>query len=190
MKHDNKKQLSRTFAGVLGLLITTAPLDATPLISSWFTDLSGRYARIYEDNDAVANQTPVTTWNRGEGVQEVPVYAGITEIAATEADVYIRTSNLGFHVMGPWYGGNNNLFPNYPANRAEIYRFPRTSVIPEIKTITGGGTIGYGVDGIALYDSRDAFSYDTSAGVDETPMTAQDPAIDGDNVWNRDAYIN
>ena len=174
------------------LFLTSILLQATPLFSSWFTDLSGRYARIYEDNDAITNQTPVTTWNRGDGVQGDPVYAGITEISYTDTDVYIRTSNLGFHVMGPWYGGNNNLFPNYPANRAEIYRFPRTPIIPAVlsKSLTGGGAIGYGVDGIALYDSRDAFSYDTSAGVDEDPMTAQDPDINGDGVWNRDAYIN
>lgn len=173
-----------------GLVLLASSLQGTPLISSWFTDLSGRYARIYEDNDAVANQTPVTTWNRGQGIQTEPVYAGVTEISFTETDVYIRTSNLGYHIMGPWYGGNGGLFPNYPANQADIYRFPRTPAIPPNKTLTGGGSIGYGVDGIALFDSRDAFSYDTSAGVDETPMTAQDPNIDGDNVWNRDAYIN
>ena len=177
---------------LLGALffLSSLSLQANPLISSWFTDLSGRYARIYEDNDAVTNQTPVTTWNRGAGVQNEPVYAGITEISYDATDVYIRTSNLGYHIMGPWFGGNGTLFPNYPANRAEIYRFPRTPVISTNKTPTSGGAIGYGVDGIALFDSRDAFSYDTSAGVDETPQTATDPNIDGDNIWNRDAYIN
>ena len=172
------------------LILTALPLAAEPLISSWFTDLSGRYARIYEDNDAVAAQNAVTTWNRGAGVQNQPVYAGITEISYTATDVYIRTSNLGLHIMGPWYGENGGLFPNYPANQADIFRFPRTPTIPGTKTLTGGGTIGYGVDGVALFDSRDAFSYDTSAGVDETPQTAQDPNINGDDVWNRDAYIN
>lgn len=185
---------SRFKAGLVGAVLTLATgsqtLLATPLISSWFTDLSGRYARIYEDNDAVANQTPVTTWNRGAGSQAEPAYAGITEISFTDTDVYIRTSNLGFHIMGPWYGGNGGLFPNYPANQADIFRFPRTPVIPANKTLTGGGSIGYGVDGIALFDSRDAFSYDSSAGVDETPQTAQDPNVNGDGIWNRDAYIN
>ncbi len=170
------------------LFLTSITLQATPLISSWFTDLTGRYARIYPDNEALANQAPVTTWSRGQGTQADPVYAGITEISHTETDVYIRTSNLGYHIMGPWYGGNGNLFPNYPANRAEIYQFPRTPVIPTNKTRTGGGTIGYMVDGIALFDSRDAFSYDTSEGVDDGPGAAA--GVNGDDVWNRDAYIN
>ncbi|MDB4537961.1 hypothetical protein N9230_05055, partial [Akkermansiaceae bacterium] len=59
-------------------LLSCLTLKATPLLDSWFTDLSGRYARIYPDNEAAAAQAPVTTWNRGEGVQEEPVYAGIT----------------------------------------------------------------------------------------------------------------
>ncbi|MEJ6647248.1 MAG: hypothetical protein QNL24_07995, partial [Akkermansiaceae bacterium] len=125
------------------LFLTSLSLQATPLISSWFTDLSGRYARIYPDNDAMAAQASVTTWSRGAGIQADPAYAGITEISFTSTDVFIRTSNLGLHVMGPWYGGNGNLFPNYPANQADIYRFPRTPAIPATKTGTGLGVIGY-----------------------------------------------
>ncbi|MDE0860722.1 MAG: sulfatase-like hydrolase/transferase [Akkermansiaceae bacterium] len=170
------------------LFLTSLSLQATPLISSWFTDLSGRYARIYPDNDAMAAQASVTTWNRGAGIQADPAYAGITEISSTATDVYIRTSNLGLHVMGPWYGRNGNLFPNYPANQADIYRFSRTPAIPTTKTGTGLGVIGYMVDGIALFDSRDAFSYDTSQAVDDGPGAGG--AVNGDDIWNRDAYIN
>lgn len=170
------------------LLFSCFTLQATPLISSWFTDLSGRYARIYPDNDAMAAQASVTTWSRGQGTQADPVYAGITEISFDANNVYIRTSNLGLHIMGPWYGGNNNLFPNYPANQADIYRFPRTPVIPVRKTKTTGGSVGYMVDGVTLFDSRDAFSYDTSAGRDDSPGAGN--TVNGDDVWNRDAYVN
>ena len=57
------------------VLFSSLTLGATPLLESWFTDLTGRYARIYPDNAAQAAQTPVTTWNRGDGVQEEPAYA-------------------------------------------------------------------------------------------------------------------
>lgn len=181
-----KLPLGRLISSIL--LLSGASLEASPLISSWFTELSGRYARIYEDNDAQAAQTPVTTWNRGDGVQANPVYAGITQISYDASDVYIRTSNLGLHIMGPWYGGNGSLFPNYPANQADIFRFPRTPIIPANKAETGFGTIGYAVDGVALFDSRDAFSYDTSQGVDDGPGAGNE--VDGNGTWNRDAYIN
>ena len=164
------------------------PAAGEPRLSSWFTELSGRYARIYPDNRAMVAGASITTWSRGQGNQLQPVYAGVTEISSTATDVYIRTSNLGFHVMGPWYAENGNLFPNYPANRAEIYRFPKAPLIPASKTPTGLGVIGYMVDGIALFDSRDAFSYDTSQEVDDGPRA---PAqVQGDGVWNRDAYVN
>ncbi len=176
-----------THIGVL-FFLSCLSLQATPLVSSWFTDLSGRYARIYPDNEAMAAQASVTTWDRGAGIQATPVYAGITEISSTTTDVYIRTSNLGLHIMGPWYGGNGNLFPNYPANQADIYRFPLTPIIPTAKTPTAGGSVGYMVDGITLFDSRDAFSYDTSQAVDDGPGAAT--GVNGDDVWNRDAFIN
>jgi hypothetical protein len=96
------------------LFLTSLSLQATPLISSWFTDLSGRYARIYPDNDAMAAQASVTTWSRGAGIQADPAYAGITEISFTSTDVFIRTSNLGLHVMGPWYTASHAPPPSPP----------------------------------------------------------------------------
>ena len=182
---DVKRKTFRLAALSLALCL---PSPGEPLLSSWFTELSGRYARIYPDNAAMVSGSSVTTWSRGQGNQVQPVYAGVTEVSSTETDVYIRTSNLGFHVMGPWYAANGNLFPNYPANRAEIYRFPKIPDIPSSKTPTGLGVIGYMVDGIALFDSRDAFSYDASEEVDDGPRA---PAqVQGDGVWNRDAYVN
>ena len=86
------------------LLILALKLSADPILSSWFTKYSGQYARIYETaaNESALNS--VTTWshpNNGSG-QALPTYAGVHEIAYTENNVYIRTSGLGFHIMGPW----------------------------------------------------------------------------------------
>ena len=174
-------------------LLLTFPLSlslvAEPILDSWLTDLSGRYARIYPDNEAMDAQAPVITWARGQGTQAQPTYAGINEISATDNNIYVSSTGLAFHIMGPWYGGNGNLFPNYPANRAGQFRFPRvpdTTISP--KAETGLGTVGLFVDGVSMFDSRDAFSYDTSQGVDDGPGSAA--AIDGDDVWNRDAYVN
>lgn len=168
-----------------------APLGmAEPVLDSWITESSGQYARIYRDNADAAAQTPVTVWSRGAGTQSAPTYAGVHEVCATPGDVYVRTTGLAFHVMGPWYGGNGGLFPNYPSNRAAIYRIPRApdvSISP--KTPTGLGSVGVFVDGVSMFDSRDAFSYDTSAGQDETPGGGGGGVV-GDDIWNRDAYVN
>lgn len=173
------------------LPILALKLLADPILSSWFTEHSGQYARIYETAADELALNPVTTWshpNNGSG-QALPTYAGVHEIAHTNTDVYIRTSGLGFHIMGPWYQNEarTNIFPNYPGNTSAIFRFPRVPGTPPIsKTATGNGTIGYFVDGIGMFDSRDAFSYSNSNAGDARPNSN----FTGDGIWNRDAYIN
>ena len=78
--------------------------------------------------------------------------------------------------MGPWYldEAKTQLFPNFPANTATLYRFPRNPVLPDTKTATAPGPIGFFVDGIAMFDSSDTFSYDTSSGQDQTPRQQLD----------------
>ncbi len=164
-------------------------VTAQPVVDSWYTEQSGRYARLFESTAAETAGNAATTWSRGQGSQTLPTYAGVHEISTTDSYVYIRTTGLGFHTMGPWYlnQAKTSLFPNFPANQAAIFKIPRPpGTIVSSKTATGLGTIGYFVDGIAMFDSRDAFSYSTSNATDATPING----IQGDGVWNRDAYIN
>ncbi|MDE0839466.1 MAG: YHYH protein, partial [Kiritimatiellae bacterium] len=160
---------------------------ADPEIDSWYTQKSGAYARIFQ-RDADVPNGPVTSWTHPGGgtSQTTPTYAGIHEVSSTPDWVYIRSSGLGGYTMGPWYadGTRTTLFPGFPNNRAVRYRFPRSptdpiTVLP--KAITGDGPIGYFVNGVAMFDSRDDFSYSNGAGND-TP--------NGGGRWNRDAYFN
>ena len=174
---------------LLLLLLLVCPIAAEPITTSWFTELTGQYARIYPTTTEETSGNPVTSWNHPNGgaSQPMPTYAGVSEISTTATDLYIRTSGLAFHVMGPWYN-NGNLFGNYPANTAQVVRFPRTPVVsPLPKPLTGLGAIGFFVDGVAMFDSRDAFSYINSTQSDAGPP---DVPNRGDGVWNRDAYVN
>ena len=164
-------------------------LHAQVHVDSWLTEPSGRYARLFETAADETSLNALTTWNRGQGVQAMPTYGGIHEIASTTTDVYIRTSGLGYHIMGPWYlnAQNTNLFPNYPSNRGVLYRLPlNPGTPPANKTESGLGTIGYFVDGVSMFDSKDAFSYVNASGVDASPPNG----LVGDGVWNRDAFVN
>lgn len=159
-----------------------------PRVSSWFVEDSSRYARLYPTTAAETSAASVTTWNRGQGLQTQPTYAGVHLVEYSTDWVYIRTSGLAGHVMGPWYlnAAKTNLFPNYPGNQALIYRIPRQPVIPTTKTSTGLGATGRMVNGVAIFDSRDAFSYSTTNATDATPTNG----LTGDGVWNRDGYHN
>jgi hypothetical protein len=64
-------------------------------------------------------------------------------------------------------------------NQKVFYRIPRSSSVPTTKTLTGLGAIGYFVDGVAMFDSRDGFVW-----------TGSGESGSGTGYWNREAYVN
>ncbi len=180
--------LSRHWLPVALLASLCLTAAAEPQLSSWYTEQSGKYARIFTSKENEAAGTTSTTWSRGQGNQTSPTYAGVHEIHHDANWIYIRTSGLGFHVMGPWYlnEAKTQNFPSFPGNTATTYRIPRTPSAFNGNTTTGFGSIGYFVDGVALFDATDTFSYINSRGSDGSPVGGER----GDGVWNRDAYVN
>lgn len=159
-------------------------LHADPQLTSWFTTDSGRYARIYTTDATKASQTTSTTWTNGTTSQALPAYCGVQEVDYSSSWIYIRSTGLGSHIMGPWYldAAHSQLFPDWPINEKVLYRIPRSPTVPSAHTSTGGGPIGYFVDGAAMFNSWDAYYWNGSADVQSTGS--------GTGYWNRDAYIN
>jgi len=153
-----------------------------PRLSSWLTEHSGQYARIVETDAERAAWATKTTWSRNALAQAQPVYSGVQEILSSTNWVYLRTSGMGFHVMGPWYlnAARTQIFPNLPVNAKVLYRLPRALAVPATRVLTGLGAIGYFVDGVAMFDSRDGNYWNGTA---ETGGA-------GTGYWNRDAYVN
>ena len=175
----------------LFLLLLSLPslhCSAEPQLTSWYTSQSGKYARIFTSKENEIASLTSTTWSRGQGNQSSPAYAGVHEIHHDASWVYIRTSGLGFHVMGPWYldEAKTRNFPNFPSNTATTYRIPRNPTAFNGTVTTGFGAIGYFVDGVALFDATDTFSYINGSASDASPQGGGR----GDGVWNRDAYVN
>ena len=170
------------------LFASLAAAQADPQLTSWFTTNSGKYARIYQSTANETAGTTSTTWTRGSGTQSSPAYADVNEINYSPSWVHIRTTGLASHIMGPWYldSAKTQNFPNFPSNTATIYRIPRAPAIPTSKTLTGLGSTGRMVNGVSMYDSRDAFSYKNSSATDATPVNG----LTGDGIWNRDGYFN
>ena len=149
---------------------------ADPYVDSWLTTSSGKYARIYTTDANKTNGVTVTTWSNGTQNQALPAYVGVQEIYSSASWVYLRSTGLGLHTMGPWLNG---AFPNLPINTKTFWRIPRTTSVPVTKTLTPGGAIGYFVDGVAMFDSRDAFYWNGTT-----------DNVAGTGYWNRDAYVN
>ncbi len=173
---------------ILLLIFAAGLVQADPQLTSWYTEDSGQYARVYQSTADETSRTISKTWSRGSGVQSTPTYAGVSKIVYSTNWVYVRATGLASHIMGPWYldAGKTMNLPNFPSNTAKIYRIPRTPSIPTTKSLTGLGASGCMVNGVSMFDMRDAFSYVNASATDSTPVNG----LTGDGVWNRDGYHN
>jgi len=168
------------------LLLSLAALSsivhaADPRTNSWFTTYSGQYARIYTSDTNKTNGTAATTWSTGTTTQSLPAYCGVQDVYSSANWVYVYSSGLAGVVMGPWYlnAAHTQNFPSYPTNQKITYRIPRTPSVPATKTKSGGGPIGIFVDGVVMFNSWDAYTWNGTT-------DAQNSA----GYWNRDAYVN
>src|SRR5476649_185706 len=157
----------------LTVIFFTCAAAADPMIDAWFTADSAQYARIYTTDVNRTNGASVTTWSNGTQTQSLPAYVGVQEVYSSTNWVYVRSTGLGAHVMGPW---QNGAFPNLPVNQKAFWRFPRTNSIPTTKTQTSLGTIGMFVDGVAMFDSADGFVW-----------TGSVESGNGTGYWHREA---
>ncbi|HEX2749767.1 MAG TPA: YHYH protein, partial [Verrucomicrobiales bacterium] len=180
--------MSRKLAPFALVLAFHGSAQADPQLSSWYTQDSGKYARLFTSSAAETAGTPVTTWSRGSGTENAPSYTGVQEISYSDTYVYVRTTGLPSHLMGPWYldAAKTQNFPNFPGNTNTIYRIPRHPAVAASKTATGLGASGFYVNGVAMFDMRDAFSYRNASAQDATPVNG----LTGDGIWNREAYHN
>ena len=183
----------RQLALPIGLMLAFSPnVTAEPLVSSWYTEEGGSYARIWQSiTDEITEKeggtvTSVTTWDadliEGRpmiGAQTSPVYAGIQGVSYSTDYVYVKATGLAVHTMGPWYDDaeKTQAFPSFPANAAILYRFPRDISLygPDYvspQRVSGLGTNGLSVDGVPIFNSSDGSSYED------------------EGVWNQDAFFN
>jgi len=181
----NAIKLTLLTISVAGLLfaVTACAQTTDPRTNYWFTTYSGQYARVYTNTTTQLAGEAVTTWTNSSMAQTLPSYGGVQEVYSSSNWIYVRCTGLASYTMGPWYldAAKTMIFPNLPTNQQVLYRFPRTNSVPTTKSENGGGQIGVFVDGVAMYNSWDAYTYDTTNGMDEQNITG---------CWNRDAYVN
>src|SRR6476469_2258666 len=108
MKTSFASTLARTAATTSLAIVAAAQCNcnADPMITSWFTTYSGQYARIYTNDAAKTAGNAVTTWSNGTQTQSSPAYAGVQEVYSSSNWVYLKTSGLANHIMGPWLNGS------------------------------------------------------------------------------------
>lgn len=181
----NAIKLTIITIGFAKLLFAVAACAQTtdPRTNCWLTTYAGQYARVYTNTATELAGEAVTAWLNTNMSQLTPSYCGVQEVYSSSNWVYVRSTGLASYTMGPWYldTAKTMLFPNLPTNQQVLFRFPRTNSVPTTKSENGGGQIGVFVDGVAMYNSWDAYTYDVTNGMDEQNIVG---------YWNRDAYVN
>src|SRR5215469_8437961 len=175
---------SLLFISFTCVFLSPSPLLATdPRTNCWLTAYSGQYARVYTNSTMQQNGTALTTWANSSLAQSLPAYCGVQEVYSSSNWVYVRSTGLASYTMGPWYlnSGHTQLFPNLPNDQQVLYRFPHTNNVPAIKVENGGGQIGIFVDGVAMFNSWDAYTWNPTNQMNQQNITG---------YWNRDAYVN
>jgi hypothetical protein len=154
--------------------IALANPGADPRLTSWFTKDSGAYARIQQ----TIGGTLMTTWSN----QPLPAYSDVQTVSSSLSNVYVSSTGLASYIMGPWFlnAAKTVLFPNLPLDQAVTVRFPRVPLSSPSPTTTSLGAIGMYVNGVAIFNMLDAFSYVNSNGAD---------SAQGQGIWNRDALF-
>jgi YHYH protein/Cadherin domain len=150
------------------------------LLNSWFVSGQGEFAQVISAVNGGTTIGPSTTWSG----QNSPVLGDIQKVsAATGSDyVYVNTPDLASYVMGPWWmdAGHTQPFVNFPKDQASIFRIALNTTYPSsTHASAGNGPIGIAVNGVALFNNGDAFTYKHS--------TAADTGMGGDGIWNRQA---
>lgn len=165
------------------LSLTLSAAAADPRTNCWLTTYSGQYARVYTNSTMQQDGTALTSWANSSFAQTLPAYCGVQEVYSSSNWIYVRSTGLASYTMGPWYlnSAHNQLFPNLATNQQALYRFPRTNSVPTTKTENGGGQIGIFVDGVAMFNSWDAYTWNPTNQMNQQNITG---------YWNRDAYIN
>ena len=163
----------------------------TPLETSWLTYTGAKYARIYRTQSealaGVSSSTWITPFNgvSGPGVvtagtQATPTYAGVQSVRVSPTWVYMQSSGLPNHVIGPWYfnAQKTQLFLAWPVKQNVLVRFPRLPVKAAVPDATTLGAIAYWVDGTIIHNQLDAFYWNGTADVTNNGVTGS---------WERNA---
>jgi YHYH protein len=127
------------------------PVQADPILTSWFTTNSGMLARVIQNNTtqtAALTTRPsagIANNNTGGAAQTLPAYADMQRISYTATDVYINANGLASHTMGPWFTSGGGLFGFWPLARDYSTRLTRNPAVAGTKTRHPGGTTTYGL---------------------------------------------
>lgn len=146
-----------------GLVSVMGAQAQGPAITSWLINSTGITGRHYISGSS----TPIA--------DTYP--ANVQNVLYSATNVYVKASGIPSYIVGPYLDGN----PALATNNNHIFKIP-LSPVQNTGTLTSTplGSIGVFINGVPMYDCKDAFSYKASTNTNVQM---------GDGIWNRDAIV-
>lgn len=152
--------MPRTFACILVTVCTVFQLSRTasgqvtdPRITHWVFNLDGHHGH----STVAAINASVSA-----------ILADVQQVLFTATDVYVRATGIPTYDIGPFGDGN----PNTPTNQNRTFRITRSPQVNNgVKTNTPLGPIGVWCNGVAMFNAKDARSYNNQG------------------IWNQNAVV-
>jgi len=119
---------------------------------------------------ANAQGPEVTSWyiNTTGQVGYLGILSNVQTVQYTTTDVYVSCTCIPGYDIGPWAGN-----PNTPSNQNFCFKITRNPIENTgTKTATALGHIGVWTNGVSIFNTKDAFSYNNQG------------------IWNQDALPN
>jgi hypothetical protein len=170
-----------------GFSIAASALAQDPQLTKWFTQNSGKYARVYQTTTDRTNGNAVTTWTN----HTTASYSDVYDVSYSTNYIYVKRTGLASYVMGPWLNPMGGQYANWPTTQTAIARIPRTSTLAAppaatAKTNTPGGTAGIYVNGVAIFNMGDGQAWSGTAIVNSAPSSMHSNAT---YYWHRCAPV-
>ena len=157
-----------TILSTLLACFLTSNAQTNPAITAWLLNTTGVKASHY----VKGTYTPVQDADS----------ANVKTVYYSSTYAYIRANGLPSYPTGPYFDKN----PNNAGSQNTIFKIPLN---PQVQsgshTSTTGGNIGIFINGVALFDYRDGYSWNSTSNT----LAGGPGGGSGDGVWNRDAIV-
>lgn len=178
------QSLRIVFAGLA--LLSASNVHADPRLTQWMTTNSTKYGRVTE----TTTSAPVAVWpspgvtqNNVNNAQLLPAYADVQQVLYSTNFVYVRSSDLASHRMGPWYKEYAKINVNglWPENRRLTSKVPRNPTPATTQNQVQQGPVGVLVNGVTIANLGDGSGWN--------PTTQRDAGITGGGVPGNQANV-
>ncbi len=166
--------MMKKMCSVLALGLSSIAFGQTnPAITAWLQNTTGIMGSHY-----VSGNSTVIPDN---------VEANIQTVQYSTNWVYVTTNGIPAYPTGPFLDGN----PTLATDQNAIFKFPLNPTQNNgALTSTTGGNIGVFINGVALFDYRDAVAWNSTTNTLCGPLPGMSPCPGGpgsSQSWNRDA---